>query len=759
MIRQHLPDEISSFVGRRRDIIEVRRGFTAARLVTVTGIGGIGKTRVAVRAARTVARLAPDGTWLVSLSELDGPTPVAEVVAQALGIRNQSTRRHADLLAEFLRAKRLLLILDACERHAEECGELSDQLLRAAPGLRILATSRLPLHVAGEHLHPLAPLPVDAPGETTSDATELFRARAAAVPGVELADGDLPQVAELCRRLDGIPLAIELAAARLSLLSTQQITDRLDQRFTILATNRAVVPRHRTLHAAIESTYELCQRPQQLLWARLSVFAGAFDLAAVEAVCAGGELAILDVLQHLGALVEHSVVTRASAGAVPRFQLLDTIREYGGQRLDELGEGQEYRRRYCDYYAALAAQAERAWAGPDQFEWFERLRSEQNNLRAALDTYLDDPASAATGADLAATLWFFWIAGGFLREGRRYLEQALVLYGQPGRERRRALWVGAFIAGTQGDLDAAEAMAGQCLGEAIEADDDQLRACALETLGMVAAIRGDFDVAVDTLNTALVRFRGLARFDVGVLRTMPCLGITLIMRGDIDDALALARQSHSLCRDRGERWQRSYVDYLIALALRAKGEPEPASTHVLAAIETKHQFRDIVGLVMCIELLAGLAADRDEGARCARLLGAAQSLCHTFGLASSGSSFHSAEQQQCAERTRRLLGEPAYTRNLQLGRALTLDETIAYALSRAPADPVPAAGDEPVLTRRESQVAALIAEGLSNREIAGRLFIAKRTVDSHVEHILLKLGFRSRTQIAAWMSGLVERTG
>jgi non-specific serine/threonine protein kinase len=417
-----------------------------------------------------------------------------------------------------------------------------------------------------------------------------------------------------------------------------------------------------------------------------------------------------------------------------------------------MGEGQVYRRRYCDYYAALAVQAEQAWAGPDQLQWFERLRGEQSNLRAALDTYLDDPAAAAAGADLAASLWFFWIAGGFLREGRRYLEQALMLHERPGRERRRALWACAFIAGTQGDLDAAEAMAGQCLDESVEAADDQLRACALETLGMAAAIRGDLDVAVDTLNAALLLFRGLAHFDLGVLRTMPCLGITLIMRGDIDDALALARRSHDLCQERGERWQRSYVDYLMALAAAGQGR---ARTGVDARPRRDRGQASVPGHRGSGHVRRAARRPRGRSRRGRPLRPAArrgQSLWHRFGLPSFGSPFHSAEHLQCVEHARRLLGGLNYTKNFQLGEALNLPEMIAYALCRVPVDAVPPTDDDPVLTRRESQVAALIAEGLSNREIADRLFIAKRTVDSHVEHILEKLGFRSRTQIAAWLT-------
>jgi non-specific serine/threonine protein kinase len=599
---------------------------------------------------------------------------------------------------------------------------------------------------------------------------ELLRVRAAAaVPGFELTPENLSAVATLVRRLDGLPLAIELAAVRLRTLTVEQITARLDDRFKLLDGSRTPVRRHQTLRSAIDWSHKLCGPQEQLLWARLTVFSGSFDLAAAERICADEPatgLAVDEIVDRLGALVEKSIVYAVPDTNPYRFRMLDTIRDYGAERLSELGESHTLRRRHRDHYASLVRQAERAWTGHDQVRWFECLRGDYANVWAALDFCLNEPGELATGQDMAARLWFFWIACGFLREGRHYLEKALAQqdhHPDPQRDlaRRKAMWACAFIAGTQGDLDAARELATQCHADASAASDTLLTAYAVETQGMVAAIRGDLDQGVSQLTEALDYYRGLDEIDAGLLRTMPTLGVTLVMRGDLDGALALARECRPLCEAHGELWQRSYVDYLEGLALRGKGDPALATARVRPAVEVKLGFHDIVGLVMCIELLAGCAADLDDGPRAGRLLGATLEIWRMFGLPAFGSPFHSTEHQRSEERARELLGESGFERALQAGRGLSLEEVVAYAVGQSPrSEPrkARAVGARPVapstattpLTRREAEIADLVAQGLSNRDIAARLVIAKRTVDSHVEHILVKLGFSARTQIAAW---------
>jgi predicted ATPase/DNA-binding CsgD family transcriptional regulator len=755
--RRALPGDVTSFVGRRRELAELRDQLAAARVVTITGIGGLGKTRLALQLVRENVRRFPDGVVLVALTGSDGSMPVADLVAQALEIREQSTRPCREALTDFLRPKAMLLVLDACEHRLEQCAELVGHLLSGAPEMKILATGRLPLHIDGERVFPLRPLAVDEPRGASSDAFELLRARAGTIPGAGLTERDVADGVALCRRLDGIPLAIELAAACLLTLSVAQIIERLDHRFRLLAGRKPGQVQHEVLLAALDGSFEVCGPAVRLLWQRLSVFAGEFDLAAVEQVCGGDDLPAHDLPHHLGTLVEQSVVMRLPGGDVPRFVLLDTIREYGRLRLDRSVDAIACRDRHRRFYANLAARAEQAWSGPEQRRRLDEIRHSQSDVWAALDAYLDDddPAAVSAGAMMAAGLWFFWIAGGRLREGRRYLQRALSRHTQPDQARRRTLWACAFVAGTQGDAGPATAMARECLAAAVEADDSELLACARETLGMIAAISGDLGAAVTQLTQALEHHSAPGRSPAGRLRTLPCLGITHIMDGDVGAAATIAGQAEILCRQLGERWQLSYVHYLLALGLRAKGEPDGAMAHVHDAIEIKAEFQDVVGLVMCIELLAGLLADRGDGHRAAHLLGASESLWDTFGLPSFGSPFHSAERAQTEKTAQDLLGAVRYRRALGDGRDLGMEATVAFALNREPVseDPPTLHDCGPRLTSRESQVAGLVAEGLSNQEIADRLGIGRRTVESHVENLLRKLGFRTRTQIAAWMAG------
>ncbi|HKS97884.1 MAG TPA: LuxR C-terminal-related transcriptional regulator [Rugosimonospora sp.] len=742
----NLPLDYSSFVGRRREIGEVKRRLRdrhGGRLVTLTGTGGVGKTRIAVRVGWDLSRHLPGGAWLARLSDVEHADLVPHVVSAALGVGDQTAPDPVAAIAEFFGREPALLVLDTCERLLAGCASLATALVAGAPGLRILATSREPLGAPGERVILIQPFPTQ-PGEV--DAVELFRVRAAAaVPGFQVTAQGCPGVVALCRRLDGIPLAIELAAARLRVLSVEQIADRLDDRFRVLGHSRAVDRRHVHLRAALDWSYELCDPEQRALWARLSVFAGGFDVPAAAAVCGDG-------YPQLESLVHKSILTREPDTRPARYRMLDTIRDYGAQRLAEQGQADRLRRRHRDHYAALARRAEAAWTGPEQVRWYRELHREHRNVQAAIEYCLREPAELGTGQELIAHLWFFWIACGYLREGRYYLERALAL-GGTGRPRRWALWAGAFVAGCQGDLAVADALVEQCRAGAAASGDGQLLRYAAETRAMVLAIRGDVDAGVATMRDCIAAYRALAELDVGLLRTMPMLGVTLVMSGDLDGALALAPECLALCERLGERWQRSYVDYFTALALRGKGDPVRAVAHLARAVRTKHRCHDVVGLVMCLEPLAGAVADLGEGERAARLLGATQELWRMVGLPSFGSPYHAGVRAGTERRARELLSPAAYERAFAEGREMDLDATVGYALTGTrPAPPEPARTAAAPLTLRETQVAGLVREGLTDRQIARRLAISPRTAESHVRHSLAKLGFANRTQLAAWMA-------
>lgn len=409
------PAELTSFVGRRDEAADVRRLLSAGRLLTLTGPGGVGKTRLAGHVAGQVARAFPDGVWLVPLAALSDEAFVPHAVNDVLGVRNETVRPPLEILVDHLRGRRLLIVLDNCEHLLRSCAVLAGTVLAATEGVRILATSRHRLGLAGEQLFEVPPLPAPAPEELTPSAVEsfpalrLFADRAAAVvPGFTVGEANQQAVARLCRRLDGLPLAIELAAVRVRALGVEQLVERLDDRYQLLTCGSPTSePRHRTLRSAVDWSHELCTPQEQLVWAWLSVFVGGFDLAAAEAVCAGAdagsreEIAPCAVLDAVAGLVDKSVLVREEHAGQVRYRLLVSLRDYGLEKLNDLGEATDTRRRHRDHFARLGAEYEQAWFGPDQAEITERLRIDQDNFRAALDFCLTTPGEAQHGLRLA----------------------------------------------------------------------------------------------------------------------------------------------------------------------------------------------------------------------------------------------------------------------------------------------------------------------------------------------------------------------
>ncbi|MEJ3749131.1 LuxR C-terminal-related transcriptional regulator [Actinomycetes bacterium KLBMP 9797] len=758
MIRQMgtLPAELTSFVGRRQERVALKRLLAASRLVTVTGVGGVGKTRTALRVATELRHGFPDGVWWVELSALADGDLLANTVAQALGLADQTARPQARVLAGYLADRQPLLVLDTCEHLVQPCAELVDTLLRAAPGLRVLATSRQPLGVAGEQLFALAPLPVPGSGPPEeSPALELLVERAQAVDAnFVMCEATRAAAATLCRRLDGIPLAIELAAVRLRTLSAEQLVAGLDDRFRLLS--RGGRGRHETLRAAIGWSHELCSPAERLLWARVSVFAGDFDLAAAERVCADDRLPADGLVDVVAGLVDKSILLRAGdAGAggatTARYRLLDTIREYGARLLDGAGERDRLRRRHRDHYLALARDFGAAWCGPDQVAWCRRLRQEHANLRAALDYCVTTPAELGAGLEMAGALGPYWMACGFLREGRHYLDRALALRPPPGRALTTALWVCAWIAAPQGDLAAASARLAQCRQYAEELDDPVALGWVASLAGAVAMIRGDLAGAVAWCQRSAERHRRGGDPGLGLLSALTTEAITLAVAGEYDRALAVTEDIRVVCDRHGERWIRAYADYVSALAEVARGDHAAADGHARAALRTLRELADSLGTAMALDVLAAVAAARGAAHRAARLLGAAHRVWHTFGLPQFGAPDFVAARQHAERRARAALGDQPYAAAFASGRALDHDAALAYALDERPtvSAVAPAAVWAP-LTRREREIAELIAAGLTDARIADRLAISRRTAESHVDHVRTKLGFTNRAQIAAW---------
>ncbi|MEU8530215.1 LuxR C-terminal-related transcriptional regulator [Streptomyces sp. NPDC048629] len=757
----NLPADVTSFVGRRREITEALRLLSSSRLLTLTGSGGVGKTRLALRVAERARRNFRDGVWLVELADLSDPSLLAHTTAERLGLRAEPSRDRVELVIDHLTPRETLLVLDNCEHLVDQCAAFVAALLPACPRLTVLATSRQSLGVYGENTLLVPPLPVPDPDHVLSaaelaryDSVALFVERARAVlPGFDAADGASPEVlARLCRDLDGIPLAIELAAVWLRTLSLGQLEERLSERYRLLTTGpRSAPTRQRTLRALIDWSHELCSRPEQLLWARASVFAGGFDLAAVEYVGAGDGVTTEELPDLLHSLVDKSVLIREEHRGDVRYRMLETLRAYGLERLAEAGEETAVRRRHRDWYAALIERFEAEWIGPGQEAWLDRLDHEHANLRAALAHCLNRPGEGVVALRMATAVDEYWSIRGLNTEARYWLDQALAAAPEAGRERISALCLNAWYALLQSDpasalpqLDEAEALVESAGGPGQAAFVAHVR-------GMAALFAGDVDRAAELLDRALAGFRaGRPR---GELFALSMLGLAEGLRGERVRGLARIEECLALAQERGEAYWRSWA--LWSLAFLELGHDLGRSEAAAKEALTVHgHMESRLGTAFLIDLLGWVSARQGRHVRAATLFGAAAAVWHPMGTATlDGMAPMAAVQDEHLAGVRAALGDERYESAFRHGNGMSARSAVEFALEdgekpqrRAPRN----AGDETLLTPRERQVAALLAEGHSNKEIAARLVVSTRTAETHVDHILSKLGFTSRAQVAAW---------
>ncbi|HET6856468.1 MAG TPA: AAA family ATPase [Streptomyces sp.] len=681
-----LPTELNRFVGRHEELAELGRLLDDARLVTVTGVGGVGKTRFALRAAGVLQERYADGVRLAELSALPDPELLEHAVAEALGLTDHTSRPPRAALLEHLAGRELLLVLDGFEHLVEACADLVRELLRRTPGLRVLATGRMPLTVDGEQAYELAPM-------AAQDAVLLFADRAACgQPAFRLTDENGPAVQELCRRLDGIPLALELAAGRLRALSVEQVLDRLDDRFRLLTGGaRGALARHQTLRTAIGWSHELCTPEQRLLWARLSVFAGQFDLEAAEYICGGPELPGDDVLDVLGELLAQSVVAREDTSSGVRYRMLDTVREYGGDWLTATGDSTRLSRRHRDWYLGLATWCELDWFSPRQAEVATRVDSELPNLRKAMEFSLDHPQEAHLGQYLAGTLWFYWVGCGRLAEGRHWLDHALEAETEHEAYRLKALWVLGYVAVLQGDAIGALAALQECRDGAELSGDAVATAYAVHRSGCLALVSDDMPRAEELLREALLRYREIGELNSNVLMGQVELAMAVAFRGDLAQAVLICEEVAEVCEDHGERWTLAYALYVLAYAARTHGRPERARELLTECLAIDHAFHDLLGLVLTLELLALVTLDQGDPAEAAVLQGAAERIWPSVGLPLFGSAYYSAPHTLCEEEARARLGDGAYEKLRHEGAGLAIDAAVARAL----AGPVPPASPRP----------------------------------------------------------------
>ncbi|MEV6396567.1 AAA family ATPase [Streptomyces sp. NPDC051907] len=681
-----LPAELNQFVGRARELARLGGLLDEARLVTVVGAGGAGKSRFALHGAAELQNRYVDGVRLVELSTLRDPWVLVHAVIEALGVTDHTSRPPRDVLLDHVRELRMLIVLDGFEQLVDDCAELVREVLRCAPGVQVLAAGRRPLRVDGEHLLQLPPL-------TEQDGVELFADRAAAVrPGFRLTNEVDASVRELCRRLDGIPLALELAAGRLLVLSLDQVLHRLDDRFALLTCGaRGALPRHQTLRTAVGWSHELCTPPERLLWARLSVFAGQFDLEAVEYVCSGPDLPSDTVVDVLGELLAQSVLLREEATAGVRYRMLDTVRAYGADWLRSLGDDERMRRRHRDWYMGLATWCELDWFSPRQAEVADCTESALPNLREAMEYCLEHPDEAHLGQYLAGTLWFYWVGCGRLAEGRLWLDRVLAVEARHEESRLKALWVLGYVAILQGDGAAGAGALYACQEGAERTQNPVAAAYAAHRLGCLALVSDDMTRAEELLRSALASYRDVGELNSNVLMGQIELAMTLVFQNQLDAAVALCEEVREVCEERGELWTRAYALYVLAYAAWTAGEHGRARELLGQCIVIDHRFHDLVGLVLAIELLALVTASEGDPAEAAVLQGAAAPVWDSVGLPLFGSGYFGAPRALCEQRAGEVLGPERYAACVREGRGLALDAAVERALAARERRPAPPA--------------------------------------------------------------------
>jgi predicted ATPase/class 3 adenylate cyclase len=682
ILPHNLPQQVTSFVGRERELSEVRHLLDSTRLLTLTGPGGTGKTRLSLQVAADLLQGDGDGVWLVELAPLTDPALVPQAVASALSVREEPGRPLIETLVEYLMPKQLVLILDNCEHLVTACASLAETLMQACPRLRILASSREALGIPGETTYRLPSLqlpdvrhlpPVDT--LTQFEAVRLFIDRAtAAMPSFTVTPQNAPAVARVCHQLDGIPLAIELAAARVKVLPVEKIAERLDDRFRLLTGgSRTALPRQQTLRALIDWSYDLLSEPERALLRRLSVFAGGWTLEAAEAVCAGEEIEAWDVLDLLSRLVDKSLVVYEEHRAEARYRLMVTLRQYSRDRLLEAEEAEAVRERHWDWCVDLAEQGERELMGAAQTEWLERLEIEHDNFRAALHSALDS-GGASAGLRLGGALWRFWHLRCHLREGRDRLEAILAMPGAADRTpaRAKALNGAGALAHDQGDFQRAAQLHEESLVIARECGDPEPMAYALLSLGHVALRQGSYEQCKALYEEALSLWRSLGNqsFIAALLHN---LGNAALYLGQLDEAITFFEESLALKRRLGSQSSvASTLNNLGYLEIE-QGNYERAAALLGESLRLYQQIGNSAGMLESLNNIARVAAEQGDLPLSACLLAKVSALSEAIGAPLPD------DYQRNVATVRAGLDPEPFDAAWAQGQAMTLDQTIEHA--------------------------------------------------------------------------------
>ena len=729
----NLPSQLTSFIGRRRERAEVRRLFGSARIVTLSGTGGSGKTRIAIQVAMDMLTDQPEGAWFVELETLDDPTFVPQSVASVLGVQEEPGRPLLATLSEYIVSKQMLIVLDNCEHVAAAVAALAEGLLKACPHLRILTTSREPLGSRGEMVWRVPMLSV--PDIHTSairtkevvaryEAVRLFVDRAAAAdPSFQLTDKNSSAVAQICHRLDGIPLAIELAAVRVKVLPVEKILARLEDRFQLLTGgSRTALPRQQTLRAAVDWSYDLLTPKERILLCRVSVFAGGFTLEAAEGVCPNGDVSNAEVLDLVSALVDKSLVVPEEAEeGFGRYRLLETIRDYGAEKLRAAAKGAAVAERHGAYYMALAETAEPELRGPEQALWLKRLEYDHDNLRSTIRGFMGrgEPSGALR---ITGALWRFWYVHGYWEEGRKRLGEALAMTGAMERTvaRAKALYGAAVLARVQGGFAAAQSLLQESLGIGRELGVKGAVADALYELGNVANHQEDLPAARGLYRQALELRRelhdrpGIAltshglgvvayamgdplaaralyeeavriQHELGNLRSEAAglngLGDVALYQGDLAAAREYQNRSLAIQRDLGDKSGIAFSLRLLGRIAVREGELAGARGLLAESLEIFKEVGDTGGVADAIEAIAELSAAAGDAERAIRLAGAAAAHREAINVPLSRPDMEQLERSLAVARA--ALGKDAAEKVFSAGRALGLDRAMAEAASAA----------------------------------------------------------------------------
>ncbi|GEL20217.1 LuxR family transcriptional regulator [Pseudonocardia asaccharolytica DSM 44247 = NBRC 16224] len=770
-VRGNLPVDVTTFVGRGTEVREVRRLMRQSRMVTLIGVGGVGKSRLARAVAADIRRAFDAGVWLVDLSPLTSPDLIESAIRDVLpGAPSTGT------LWEQIGQRALLLQLDNCDHLAHAVGPMITELLLRCPGLRALITSRSALGVSGEQVYDVPPLGLCATGSSLSEAATLFRDRVRSLDSNTSIDFTAPEVVELCRRLDGLPLAIELAALRTRALSITEIVSGLQARFDLLDGGPCdLPPHHQSLRALLKWSWDQCSSEEQRLWSGLAVFSGS---ASLDAVLAVADLGRQKGIRLVESLVQRSVLHHVQTDGPSRYRMLDTVREFGALMLQDSATDpatvENLRVRHSTCYLELANQAGADWFGPDQHSISTHLKAEIANIRTALETALADQHHCEQAARAIASLWFYWVGCGHIDEGRLWCDKAVVALGRFSLPfPSQFLWVRGWIQLITGDTDSAQRSLAASLETADREDDTRNAAYAQAFLAALHGFAGDYAAFGSGYYKAIVSARASGDSLAAAMFLVHQAEIRSLI-GEHQIALRLCEQSAELCQAHGDRWCLCYTLWVRALCHYVTGQTKTARELALDAARLALMVDDHLAAVLVAEVAAWSMAEEDP-TRAAMLLAATELYWRLSGKvllgfdrlighrdASLATLAHTLTSAECDE---------AAAAGQRLGDA-GVREILAAAFDElGPSSPQPVAtSDEPethkpdkgvldILSARELEVAILVSEGKTNPQIARELILGRRTVDTHVSNILAKCGLRRRTEIAVLVSSTSDSLG